>query len=203
MADGDFFSRMMLRDYAKRYPNRREVKTGALALGTREEVRAHQVGQGVGAHIAPTATQHERAHVEPSRALAQDDKHAKATQWATMHDKPEVPVPEGMHHAAAMIETRGVLGGAYRGGAKEMLTHAVAIKGGYEQRVLCGGAKLDNIADAYSHSDPNGASHPPTCTNCQAKLAKLQPAVTPPNVETGPRGGRYYFNPTGRKIYSK
>jgi hypothetical protein len=68
---------------------------------------------------------------------------------------------------AVRFETRGVLGGAYRGKSvcdRALLTHAIAIDAkGCDLFVLCRGPKLENIADSYA---PGDRTLPATCPLC-------------------------------------
>jgi len=75
------------------------------------------------------------------------------------------------------LETRGVLGGAYRGKERAYLTHAVIMQGQDEQRVLCS-QPLDHLADYYSVSDAERAA-PPTCPRCLPRWQKLQMRPNP------------------------
>lgn len=67
-------------------------------------------------------------------------------------------------------ETRGVLGGAYKGKERELLTHLVFLKGDDEIGVGCR-QPLGNIADHYSN--PKGNSAKPTCPTCAKVYDRL------------------------------
>jgi hypothetical protein len=71
-------------------------------------------------------------------------------------------------------QTRGVLGGAYRGKALEtraLLTHLVAVDTDAPQ---CRGVKADHIVDEYAHTEEELAARP-SCKVCARKWDKLQP----------------------------
>ena len=77
---------------------------------------------------------------------------------------------------AGSVETRGVLAGAYRGGMRALLTHAVELDGeGREVRVLCSRVTLDSLADPYALNDEQRQG-PPTCPTCLARRARAQAA---------------------------
>jgi hypothetical protein len=66
----------------------------------------------------------------------------------------------------AIIQTRGVLAGAYKSAAKSMLKHAVECDAnGYEVRVLCDRVDLDSIVDSGS----GGLDLPVTCPVCKRR----------------------------------
>jgi len=68
------------------------------------------------------------------------------------------------------VETRAVLAGAYVNRDGATLTHAVEVDGDrWPTRVLCGRAKVDNLADEGA-GDCFAA---PTCPLCVKKLARL------------------------------
>lgn len=67
-----------------------------------------------------------------------------------------------------VLETRGVLAGAYRGQntARGMLTHTIVetLPSGKE-RVLCTRVRVEHLTDHYAHT-PAELDAPPTCTEC-------------------------------------
>lgn len=73
--------------------------------------------------------------------------------------------------------TRGVLGGAYKGGRaslKAMLTHTVPPG---TERSLCRGVKDGNMADSYSCTEAE-LQLPPTCPKCLARDPRFARAKT-------------------------
>jgi hypothetical protein len=105
----------------------------------------------------------------------------------------QTPNARGQLEPGQYLETRGVLGGAYRGRLDDRTTrtHAVVVDGdppGREVRVLCR-QPLENIADYYS--EPKGHAAPPTCPRCLERWEKLQMQTNPrkraPFMD-GPRG---------------
>ena len=75
-------------------------------------------------------------------------------------------------NSSTTIETRAVLGGAYRErDPRSFLNHAVEVKGGSDVAVLCNRVQLDNIADIYALTADERAKGP-TCKTCARKLAK-------------------------------
>jgi hypothetical protein len=111
------------------------------------------------------------------------------------HDKPmlsrgryervpgHAPNARGTLEPGEHLETRPVLGGAYRGRQEDRatLTHAVVCDEQHREiRALCG-QNVDHIADYYSISD-EGRLGPPSCPRCYERWERLRSYTTNANL---------------------
>lgn len=124
---------------------------------------------------------------------------------AAEHDRPRGrPIPEDeagitvvdpKTKKTRLFETRGVLGGAYRGKSvskRELLTHAYEVTEGKwgAEKSLCGKIKAESLSDEDEHAWPS-------CAACANRLTKLGASAASVRARENPTRAKEQFWPFG------